>query len=112
MHASAQRSTRFEVLEIKQGPNSFALVCAHRATPSRGPMLEVYEEAFTDAEMQQIHAALELLETKYASVYDAWNNEPAQLASMIESAVAAKAEAESLKQEIELLKQEKERLSG
>lgn len=90
MNASVYRKTRFEVKLVQQGPNSFGLVCAARdKVGEEVPPLEVPEELFTDDEMKQVHNALQILEEKFAIVYDQAIADPSYLAKEIKRLNAA-----------------------
>lgn len=106
MNASVFRKTRFEIREIHQGPNSFGLVCTERGTRGRMPPLEVPEEAFTDEEMAQVHAVLELLENKFAPVYDAHVEDPERLKDLLVEAKEAEKRVASAKAEAALIEAE------
>lgn len=70
MNASVFRNSKFELRQLVQGPNSFGLLVSERGVFGSSPSpIEVPEGDFTDAEMQQVHNALALLETKAAAVY-------------------------------------------
>lgn len=101
MNASVYRNTRFEIKLIQQGPNSFGLVCAVRGKfGEEAPPLEVPEELFTDEEMSTVHKALEILEEKFAIVYDEALADPNYLANELKRADAAhKAELEKVKRD-------------
>lgn len=72
MNASTHRNTKYEILFLHQGPNSFGLECIERGVfGSKVARLEVPESLFTDEEMTQVHAALGLLEEKFAIAHDA-----------------------------------------
>lgn len=77
MNASVFRNTRHEIRSIHQGPNAFGLVVVHRlrnaeqAPTEPAPLLEIPEEDFSESEMLQVHAVLEMLEHKYAARLDA-----------------------------------------
>src|SRR5574338_1104007 len=90
MNASVYRKTRFEIKLVQQGPNSFGLVCAIRGKAGEeAPPLEVPEELFTDDEMKQVHSALQILEEKFAIVYDQAVADPSYLAKEIKRLNAA-----------------------
>lgn len=70
MNASAFRNTKFEIVSLIQGPNSFLLKVTERAViGSTPPEIEIHESEFSDLEMSQVHAALKLLESKAAAVF-------------------------------------------
>lgn len=94
LNASVHRKTRFEIRELHQGPNSFGLVCTERGSLGKLPGLEVHESDFTDEEMAQIHAALELLENKFAPVYDAHTRDPARMRELLVEAKEAERQLE------------------
>lgn len=96
MNASKPRDTRFEIRQFVQGPNSFGLLCSERDVHGSAiDPIEVHEGAFTDAEMAQVHAVLELLERKYEAAFDAKAAEhtPATVHALINQGEQAKREA-------------------
>jgi hypothetical protein len=101
MNASTHRKTRFEIRLLQQGPNSFGLICTVRGKAGEeAPPLEVPEELFTDEEMSTVHAALGILEEKFAIVYDNAIADPNYLANEIKRLNAAhKEELERVKRE-------------
>lgn len=126
INASVPRNTRFEIRTITQGPNSFHLVCTPRDVPPdvvvengrevlralRSPDLEVPEEDFTDEEMQQVHAVLELLEEKFAVVFDRWANAPARIVDVVNETVEAEKQLAAKKAELEAAKAEAARIEA
>lgn len=96
MNASVFRTTRFEIGMIHQGPNSFGIAAAERGVHgSQVERLEVPEEDFTDEEMAQVHAVLEMLEEKFAAVFDRKTRDltPAVVHDMLNTTERAKAAA-------------------
>lgn len=99
INASVYRNTRFELRSVQQEANSFKVVCSERKqTPmlvgsrvvaSRTPALDLGEAMFTDEEMRQVHAVLELIEVKFASAYEAYAKDPAHAHNMVAEAAAA-----------------------
>jgi len=104
MNASKHRNTKFEIRLIQQGPNSFGIICSVRGkVGEEAPPLEVPEELFTDEEMKQVHDTLELLENKFAIVYDQVMSLPQNLVKIAEH---ARQEADEQRIELERVKQE------
>ncbi len=111
MNASVFRKTRFELVSLVQGPNQFRVVAVSRTTPptvnpSGGLIpppavtLEVHEDLFSNDEMVRVHAALEILEEKFAEAYDAWATAPERIDDAIRAAEAAKLEKSRLDMEM------------
>lgn len=70
-HASNHRETRFELVSLKQGANSFHVKCVARGVVgSAPPELDLDEVLFSEKEMKQVHDTLEMLEAKFADVHD------------------------------------------
>lgn len=122
INASVYRNTRFELRSVTQEANAFVLVCSERAlapvvAPETGhaaarrtPPIEVHESRFTDEEMLQVHAVLEMLERKAADVVATIEADPSRvLAAAIEAenrltkarAEAAKLEADTARKRAE-----------
>jgi len=102
MNASSFRNTRFELKQLVQGPNSFGVVCTERGVHgSKIEPLEVPEGAFTDEEMAQVHATLEMLERKFAAVFDATAAvlTPAKVHALVSDSERAKREAAAAQRE-------------
>lgn len=108
LNAAAFRDTRFELRSVQQGPNSFGVTCAERGVAGNVPPLEVHEDAFTDEEMAQVHAVLEMLERKFEVVHEAWESDPARLKTLLVEAKEAETKLsatriESQRIELELI---------
>ena len=99
MNASVFRNTRFEIRQLHQGPNAFGLLCSERGVAgSSPPPLQVDESEFTDEEMAQVHAVLEMLENKFAAVFDRETADitPQKVQKMLAEVQEAKAQKEAL----------------
>lgn len=108
MNASVYRKTRLEIREIHQGPNSFGVRANFREFESlvngqapRVPDLELHESLFTEEEMRQVHAVLEMLEKKLETVYAEWEAHPDRNKELIEQAVLAQKQLASLEPAIQ-----------
>jgi hypothetical protein len=103
MNASVYRNTRFEILLIQQGPNSFGCVALARDGSTAKLQFDLHESMFSDLEMAQIHDVLRLLEEKFAAAYDAEEQDPKKAKAIIAEAIEAK-------RELEITRLEKQRL--
>lgn len=120
INASVYRHTRFELRSLTQGPNSFMVVASPRDVPPdvviedgreviralRTPELEIPEEDFSDQEMALVHAVLEMLEHKFAAVFDRWANAPGRIVEVVNATIAAEQRLAELKAEAEKLEAE------
>lgn len=103
INASVHRDTRFELVLVQQGPNSFGVIAVERDNGGR-VQLEVHESAFTEDEMRLVHSAFELLERKAADVYAEHEAKPEDLKAIISAAAVAKQELAAATAELEALK--------
>lgn len=121
MNAAVFRPTAFELVSLQQGPNQFRVVAVSRTMPPtvnhQGGLvpppaitLDVGEELFSDEEMAQVHATLELLENKFTAKFNEWATDPTRIADAVNAAAVAEMRrdaAEAMARELKARQAEK-----
>lgn len=68
MNIGSRRATRYEVTRVSVGANQLHVECAERDVGGSSSREELHESLFTPDELEQVHAFLTLIETKYEAI--------------------------------------------
>ena len=101
------RKTRFELRQLVQGPNGWAVTCSERGVSgSNIPELVIPEDLCTQAEIKEIVEAFTVIERCFERVFDEQEKSPAAVHALVTSAVQAKKDVE--KAELDKVRLEEE----